>query len=234
MHSSRTGRTVEEEAGPLGPTVARVLPDRRARATAPLQARRRARGVALAVVWRVLLVTLLLTAFGSRQAQVKTAAPAPAQRLLPAGPPRAQIIALQDTLRIQLPINRSGSPRSALPTGERAPARPLGTQANPGLMKRMFHRFFGGRAPGPLLPHQRGVPREHRARRRRRRRHRRLRAGGRRASSGPRVPDPERQAVRARDRHPAARRDPGPVVIVTHLRADPALTVGDALVVAST
>ena len=60
-----------------------------------------------------------------------------AARLLPAGPPRAQIVAMQDTLRIQLPINQSrvtaigyhasGSTRSRSTrrdAGKRGPLRP--------------------------------------------------------------------------------------------------------------
>ena len=113
--------------------------------------RRARRTAALAVVACVCLVVLLLTAFGSgKTAEVTNTGPAPAQRLLPAGPPRAQIVALQDTLRIQLPINQSrvtaigyhSSGTSALALD------PIGTQANAGLLKRFVNRFFGDSAPG--------------------------------------------------------------------------------------
>ena len=77
----------------------RARPSRQARLERQrrLQARRRARGVAFAVILgAVLLVTLLLTAFASSDKRtVQTAAPAPAQRLLPTGPPSPQVIALQ-------------------------------------------------------------------------------------------------------------------------------------------
>ena len=62
----------------------------------------------------------------------------------------AQIVALQDTLRIQLPINQSrvtaigyhSSGSSALPLD------PIGTQANAGLLKRIVNRFFGDSSSG--------------------------------------------------------------------------------------
>src|SRR6185503_4159604 len=74
----------------------------------------------------------------------------PTSRLLPAGPPRAQIIALQDTLRLQLPVNQSrvtaigyhSSGTSALALD------PIGAQANAGLLKRFVNRFFGDSSSG--------------------------------------------------------------------------------------
>ncbi len=95
----------------------------------------------------VLLVTLLLTAFGSGHPRtVQAAAPAPAQRLLPAGPPSPQVVALQGSLRIQLPVPQErltaigvyGSGDGALPLS------PLGTKGNQGFLARSFHRVFGG------------------------------------------------------------------------------------------
>jgi murein DD-endopeptidase MepM/ murein hydrolase activator NlpD len=113
--------------------------------------RRARRTAALAVVACVCLVVLLLTAFGSgRATTVTNTGPAPAGRLLPAGPPDAQIVALQATLRIQLPVNQGrvtaigyhASGSTALPLD------PIGTQANAGLLKRIVHRFFGGTGSG--------------------------------------------------------------------------------------
>jgi hypothetical protein len=92
------------------------------------------------------LVALLLTAFGrGGETTVTVTGPAPAERLLPAGPPRPQIVALQETLRIQLPINQSrvtaigyhASGASALPLD------PVGTQANAGFAERLFRKVFG-------------------------------------------------------------------------------------------
>ena len=113
--------------------------------------RRARRTAALAVVACVCLVVLMLTAFGSgKTSQVTNTGPAPTARLLPAGPPRAQIVALQETLRLQLPINQNrvtaigyhSSGTSALALD------PIGTQANAGLLKRMVNRFFGDSSSG--------------------------------------------------------------------------------------
>jgi murein DD-endopeptidase MepM/ murein hydrolase activator NlpD len=93
----------------------------------------------------------LLTAFGrGGEEAITVTGPAPASRLLPAGPPRPQIVAVQDTLQIQLPVNQSrvtaigyhASGTSALPL------EPVGTQANAGLAERLFRRLFGTSSSG--------------------------------------------------------------------------------------
>lgn len=119
-----------------------------------VRAQRRARRIAGALILGVvLLVTLLLTAFGSGHPRtVRAATPAPAQRLLPAGPPSPQIVALQGSLRIQLPVPQErltaigvyGSGDGALPLS------PLGTKGNQGFLARSFHRVFGGGGHGTL------------------------------------------------------------------------------------
>ena len=109
-------------------------------------ARRTRRVAVLFGVLVVAAVTLLLTAFGTQGRQLaRTMAPAPSQRLLPAGPPRPQIVAVRDTLRVQLPIaqgrvtaigyHAAGSATLALD--------PLGTQANAGILGRLRDRLFG-------------------------------------------------------------------------------------------
>jgi hypothetical protein len=99
----------------------------------------------------VALVTLLLTAFGSGGSKaVLTAAPAPATRLLPAGPPRPQVVALQSTLRLQLPVAQS----RVTAIGYHASADgalaldPVGRQANQGLVSRVARSIFGGGTSG--------------------------------------------------------------------------------------
>jgi hypothetical protein len=90
-------------------------------------------------------VTLLLTAFGSDSSSVAPAGPAPAQRLLPSGPPRPQVVALRDTLRIQMPISQTritaigyhGVDNGALPL------EPVGHQANEGALARLVRRIAG-------------------------------------------------------------------------------------------
>jgi hypothetical protein len=108
--------------------------------------RRSRRTAALLVAACVSLVLLLLTAFGTGGvASNATPGPAPADRLLPAGPPQAQVIAMQDTLRIQMPINQS----RVTAIGYHAAGTdvlaldPVGSQANAGVLKRLFHRLFG-------------------------------------------------------------------------------------------
>jgi len=113
--------------------------------------RRSRRTAALLVVALVSLVTLLVTAFGTGDAgSLPEGGPAPAGRLLPSGPPRAQVVAMQDTLRIQLPINQTrvtavgyhASGTTALPL------QPVGSQANAGLFGRLVQRLFGQSGSG--------------------------------------------------------------------------------------
>ena len=108
--------------------------------------RRARRSAALLVAACVSLVLLLLTAFGTGGVTSRvTRGPAPADRLLPAGPPRAQVIALQDTLRIQMPINQTRVTALGYHASgtDVLPLQPVGSQANAGIVKRFFHRLFG-------------------------------------------------------------------------------------------
>ena len=106
----------------------------------------RARRVALLLAASAAIgVTLLLTAFGSESSSPVPTAPAPAQRLLPSGPPRPQVVALRDTLRIQMPISQTritaigyhGVDNGALPL------EPVGRQANEGVLARLVRRIAG-------------------------------------------------------------------------------------------
>jgi hypothetical protein len=118
----------------------------RQREEARAKARRARRTAALVVVACGCLVALLLTAFGrGGETTVTITGPAPASRLLPAGPPRPQIVAMQDSLRIQLPVNQSRVTAIGYhATGTQAlPLEPVGTQANAGLAQRLFRRLFG-------------------------------------------------------------------------------------------
>jgi len=139
--SARLPRMATTEAPGFG-----VHTRRRKREEARAKARRARRTAALVVVASGCLVALLLTAFGAADRPAVTiTGPAPADRLLPAGPPRPQILAMQDSLRIQLPI--SGSRITAIgyhAAGTGAlPLEPVGTQANAGLAERLFRRIFG-------------------------------------------------------------------------------------------
>ncbi len=115
-------------------------------------ARRRARRIAgLIAVSIAVVVTFLLTAFGSPGSSAPTQArPAPATRLLPAGQPRPQVVALNDTLRLQLPIDQSRVTAIGYHAvgGDALALDPVGRQANEGLLSRVARKLFGGGTNG--------------------------------------------------------------------------------------
>jgi murein DD-endopeptidase MepM/ murein hydrolase activator NlpD len=92
------------------------------------------------------LVIVLLGAFGSTSARVSAGAPASASRLLPAGPPHPQVIALQGTLRLQMPVAQSAVTAIGYHAAgtDALPLDPIGRRANEDLLSRAFHRIFGG------------------------------------------------------------------------------------------
>jgi hypothetical protein len=97
---------------------------------------------------------LFLTAFGSTQQDFPAASLAPSTRLLPAPPPRPQVIAVRGPLRLNLPIARSRMTAigyHATASGALA-LEPVGSQANQGLVGRVARRLFGG---GGGLPYYR-------------------------------------------------------------------------------
>ena len=175
-------------------------------------------------------ITLLLTAFGPSGTEAARTGPAPAQRLLPSGPPRPQIVAVRDSLRIQLPVSQSrvtaigyhGVDDGALEL------EPVGRRANEGVLGRLFRRVFGSGESG-LAWYQLGGSGPATAV---------LDVG---APAGTDVYAPvdgtvvgitdfvisgKRLGSRI-DIQPASA--PSLVVSLTHLRADPALTVGAAV-----
>jgi murein DD-endopeptidase MepM/ murein hydrolase activator NlpD len=118
----------------------------RQREEARAKARRARRVAALVVVACGCLVALILTAFGrGGETAVTVAGPAPAARLLPSGPPLPQIVAMQDSLRIQLPINQTRVTAIGYHASGTLPLAlaPVGNQANAGLAERVFRRLFG-------------------------------------------------------------------------------------------
>ena len=75
---------------------------RRRRAAGQHRARRIA---ALVLVCAAVVVTLLLSAFGwGTPAETVSTAPAPAQRLLPTGPPQPQVVAVHNSLQLRVPV----------------------------------------------------------------------------------------------------------------------------------
>jgi hypothetical protein len=163
-----TSASVPRMAQPQAPGLAYRAAERQAMRAKVRRARRTA---ALAVVACVCLVVLLLTAFGSgRASEATNTGPAPTSRLLPAGPPRAQIVALQDTLRLQLPINQSRVTAIGYHSSGTSERRPPQADCQP-LLRRL-------ELGDPLLPDQRrSRPGDGRPRRRRPDRNRRLRTG---------------------------------------------------------
>jgi hypothetical protein len=114
--------------------------------------RRRRRFAVLVVVAVVAVATLLVTAFGAGDhPSAPVSAPASASRLLPAGPPAPQVIARYGALRLALPVSESrvtaigyhGGTEGALAL------KPVGTQANQGLLARLLHKVIGGGSGSP-------------------------------------------------------------------------------------
>jgi murein DD-endopeptidase MepM/ murein hydrolase activator NlpD len=229
LQKSGTSVTVPRMPSPRAPGQARRTS--KARATA----RRRARRIAgLIVISIALVVTFLLTAFGSGSSTPTQTRPAPANRLLPAGQPRPQVVALRGSLRLQLPIDQSrvtaigyhaaGSGALSL--------QPVGRQRNEGLFARMARKLFGGADHGLTYYQLGGNEGPSTAS---------LDVG---ASVGTDVYSPVDGTIvgvtpyTLRGMTFGARIDiqptsaPGLVVRLTHLRPDPALTVGSSVAAA--
>ncbi|MFN2627053.1 MAG: hypothetical protein ABR569_00260 [Gaiellaceae bacterium] len=122
----------------------------RARRQQKRAARRARRFAGLALIGVVLVISLLLTAFqtGSRTAAL-TVAEAPA--LPAAGQPTPQIVAVQGSLRLQLPVAQQRVTAIGFhAAGDGAVAlAPVGKQGNEGALLRLFHKIFGGGGGGP-------------------------------------------------------------------------------------
>jgi hypothetical protein len=122
-----------------------------ARRQQQVRERRRRLGAVVGLVVVVGLVIVLLSAFGgSGRTPVVTPVESSTQ-LLPAGPPRPEIVAKLGSLHLQLPVNQSrvtaigyaGGTDGSLALG------PLGRQANEGIVKRLVHALVGGAGAGP-------------------------------------------------------------------------------------
>jgi hypothetical protein len=137
---------------PRRPVTVRAVPapaaNRRSRRSreARAAARHGRRIAALVLAAAALLITLLLTAFGSDGARaLAPAEPAPATRLLPAGPPRPQVVAVRGSLRIQMPLAQSRVTAVGYhaTSGGALALSPVGRQANAGLLARLARRLLG-------------------------------------------------------------------------------------------
>jgi murein DD-endopeptidase MepM/ murein hydrolase activator NlpD len=145
MQDPDTSVTVPTMPSPRAPGQARRTSKARA------AARRRARRIAgLIAVSIALLVTFALTAFGSGASPPTQIRPAPANRLLPAGQPHPQVVALHGSLRLQLPIDQSRVTAIGYHAagGGAIALDPVGRQANEGLFARIARKLFGGGGNG--------------------------------------------------------------------------------------
>ena len=124
----------------------------RLRRRQPVREARRRQLAVVIVIAVVALAMLLVTAFGGGDnPAAPLSAPASASRLLPAGPPMPQVISRIGPLHLQLPVNRSrvtaigyaGGADGALALA------PVGSQANEGLLKRLWHTVVGGGGGAP-------------------------------------------------------------------------------------
>lgn len=178
-----------------------------------------------------LLVTFLLTAFGSGSSTLTQTRPAPADRFLPAGQPRPQVVALRGSLWLQLPIAQSRITAIGYHAvgGGALALEPVGRQANEGVFTRIARKLFGGGERGLAYYQLGGAEGPSTAA---------LDVG---AAPGTDVYSPVDGTIvgitplTLRGRTFGARIDvqptsaPALVVRLTHLRPDPALTVGSSV-----
>jgi hypothetical protein len=174
---------------------------------------------------------LFLMAFGSNGMDGSPVAFAPSKRLNPAPPPRPQVVAERGSLRLQLPVYQ----QRVTAIGYHAAAngalalQPVGSQANQGFVKRIVRRLFGGGGSGIRYYQLGGDGGPSTAV---------LNVG---APSGTDVYAPVDGTVVGLASHIVSGRKygaridlqptdtPSLVVSITHLRADPALEVGDSV-----
>jgi hypothetical protein len=119
---------------------------RRARRAERRAAHHLRRFAGLTVVAAVGVITLLVTAFGPNGATTAAhTAPAPANRLLPSGPPDPLVVATQGALRLQLPIEQNRVTAIGYHGGGEGSLglRPLGRRGNQGVLARLVERIFG-------------------------------------------------------------------------------------------
>lgn len=125
---------------------ARRAHERRAR-----QAHRLRQLAGLTVAGTILAATLLLTAFaGNDTVAVSVTQPAPATRLVPSGPPSPQIVAVQSSLRLQLPVAQDALTALGYHSSSDGALslRPLGQRVNQGVLSRIARKLFGSNPSG--------------------------------------------------------------------------------------
>lgn len=129
----------------------RQRPRPRVRREHERRARRARRIAVLVLLGSVLLPILLLSAFGGGASPALQApAPAPTTRLAPAGPPSPEVIAMYGNLRLQLPVAQSRVTAIGYSggTADALALDPVGTQANAGLLQRLWQKLVGSGSAG--------------------------------------------------------------------------------------
>jgi murein DD-endopeptidase MepM/ murein hydrolase activator NlpD len=226
MASARNREAVRQRAP--GPSRRNELERVRARRRRP--ERHATRFLVTAFLSAVLLLTLLLTAFGTWSSNPVATQPLASADVLPGGQPLPQIVATTGALQIQLPVSQSAV--TALGYYRAGPGSipldPVGRQGNAGVFGRLWHRLAGSNER--LVWYQ-------------------LRGNGGPGTSGLAIGAAPGTDVYSpvdgtvvgitdfvlSNRTYGARIDirpqaaPSVVVSLTHLRADPALTVGSAV-----
>jgi hypothetical protein len=204
---------------------------RRARARRRHPERHAARFVLAALFSAVVVLTLLVTAFGTWSSATVATQPLAAANVLPGGQPLPQIVATAGAVQLQLPVAQTAVTAIGYHNaGDGSLALdPVGRQGNAGLFARIWHRLVGDKE-NRLVWYQlqgRGGPGTSA-----------LAVG---AAPGTDVYSPVDGTVVGitdfvlSNRTSGARIDirphtaPSVVVSLTHLRADPALTVGSAV-----
>jgi hypothetical protein len=186
----------------------------------------------LAVIGVVLVVSLLLSAFGGGAERTFQTVVVPGE-LPAAGRPKPQIVAVNGTLRLQLPVAQSRMTAIGFHgAGDGAMSlAPVGHQGNEGVLLRVVHKVFGGGGDGVTWYQLGGSGAVNSA----------LDVG---AATGTDVYAPvdgtivgiTRYVVNGDSRHYGVRIDvqpqtsPSVVVSLTHLRADPSITVGSKVI----
>jgi hypothetical protein len=134
----------------------RVQPVPSRRELQRLRARRRrpernaARFLLAACAAAVLLLTLLLTAFGTWSASPVATKPLASPAVLPGGPPLRQIVATLGALHLQLPVSQSAVTAIGYHHAGDGSLRltPIGRQGNAGLLARLWHKLAGSNKTG--------------------------------------------------------------------------------------
>jgi len=99
----------------------------------------------LGVVCFAIFIVLLVTAFNSGAPSFQECLPK-SSRVSPTTPPQTMIVATQGPLHVQLPISQGAVTALGYhgTDGNSLPLTPVGRQANEGVLTRIVHSLFGG------------------------------------------------------------------------------------------